>query len=531
MPRWPDKSIADSSLLDCRLGELAMRHIVIAASLAGVVIATNNSRGATDYELQEQAIRAIGPEFSVNCLNRSDARTCAQFWADDGSLVTPDGTRVDGPEEIQKLLARDLTNLFKGSRSQCTIQTVHWLRPDLAFIDMEHALTGLTHPDGGAIPAQKLQYAATVVNRANRWMFMDVRTYVVLPPPERRAVDGCGNQVLTLIGRPLALPGASGEPIVMDYLATDRSSGRIWVPAGNTGSVMVIDGQNGSIRRIDGFKTLEQDILGERWKVGPSAAAVGDGVVYVGNRGDSKICAVDSNSLKSGRCISVGPASGGLASSADGIAYVASTKELWVTLGAPGLGFIPSWRGLLVYDARVPNELRLKHRIPIPGVAEGYAVDERRGIFYTNLEEQDRTLGINVRNHRIVFNASAGCGKEGPRGLALDEERNFVFVACTDRINTLDAGHAGAKLSSFEAGTGIDNIDYLGARKQLYVAAGKSALLTVFGVDDRGELIKLASAPTAKGARVVVADARGTAYVADSSGARIIEFELQPKAR
>ncbi len=90
-----------------------MKHIAIAASLVGVVIATS-SRGAPDYERQEQAIRSIGPELSANCLNRSDARTCARFWADDGSLVTPDGTRVDGPEEIQKLLARDLTNLFKG---------------------------------------------------------------------------------------------------------------------------------------------------------------------------------------------------------------------------------------------------------------------------------------------------------------------------------------------------------------------------------------------------------------------------------
>jgi hypothetical protein len=109
----------------------------------------------------------------------------------------------------------------------------------------------------------------------------------------------------------------------------------------------------------------------------------------------------------------------------------------------------------------------------------------------------------------------------------VDEDRNFVFVACTDRINVLDAGHGGARLSSVEAGAGIDNIDYLGTRRQLYVAAGKSALLTVFGVDERGELKKLASAPTAKGARVVVADAQGTAYVGDTFGARILEFQLQ----
>jgi uncharacterized protein (TIGR02246 family) len=145
-----------------------MKHIALAASLASVVFA-RETRAAVDYERQEQAIRAIGPEFSASCWNSSDAKACAQFWADDGSLVTPDGTRVDGREEIEKLLTRDLAGLFKGSKSQCTVQTVHWLKPDLAFIDLEQALTGMKAD-------QKVQYAATVVNRANRWRLMDVRT-------------------------------------------------------------------------------------------------------------------------------------------------------------------------------------------------------------------------------------------------------------------------------------------------------------------------------------------------------------------
>ena len=504
-----------------------MRKFTFAATLAAAAIAADRPLAPAQEE-PEQAIRAIGPELT-RCWNKSDAKACAQFWADEGSLVTPDGTRVDGREKIEELLARDLAGLFKGSTSRCTIQTVHWLKPELAFVDVEHVVSGMIGPKNGAIRDQKIKYAATVARRGDRWVFMDVRSYFLLPPPTRQAEEVGSSEMLALVGRSLPLPGAGGEPVLMDYLATDRSSGRIWIPAGNTGSLMVIEALGSSIRRLDGFKMLEQEIFGKRWRVGPSAAAVGDGVVYVGNRGDSTICAVDSSSLQLGQCTAVGPATGGLASSADGIAYVASTKELWVTMGAPPLGIVPRWRGVLVYDARIPGSLRLKDKIPIPGVAEGYAVDERHGIFYTNLEEEDRTLGIDVRQHRIVFNESARCGKEGPRGLAVDEQRNFVFVACTDRINALDAGHGGANLSSSEAGTGIDNIDYLGTRKQLYVAAGKSALLTVFVVNDRGELTKLASATTAKGARVVVADARGTAYVADSSGATILEFQLQPQ--
>jgi hypothetical protein len=43
-------------------------------------------------------------------------------------------------------------------------------------------------------------------------------------------------------------------------------------------------------------------------------------------------------------------------------------------------------------------------------------------------------------------------------------------------------------------------------------------------VDDRGALIQVASEPTIKNARVVVADAKGTAYVADPTGGQIIEL-------
>jgi uncharacterized protein (TIGR02246 family) len=472
----------------------------------------------------ERAIRAIGPELSSRW-NRGDAKACAALWTEEGSLVTPDGTRVDGRDQIEQLFARDFEKLFKGSRGQYTVQVIDWFKPDAAFVDMELALSGLTRPGGKPGRDQTVQMVASIVKQRGRWLLANVRSFVLLPPPAR---SGSGtHQQLKLIARSLLLPGADGKPVLMDYLAADRSSGRVWVPAGETGSVDVIDVQSGSIARIDGFPTLEQDLLGSRWKLGPSSAAIGSEVVYVGNRGDSKICIIDAKTLKRERCISVGPASGGLASSPDALVFVASTKELWVTMGAPPLGIPPKRTEIAVFDAPSPRALRLKDRIPVPGAPEGYAVDERRGIFYTNLEEDNRSVGISVRTHAIVSNWSAGCGREGPRGLAVDEERNFLFVACTDRIVTLDPGHGGAKLSVTEAGAGIDNIDYVGSRKQLYVAAGKAAVLTLFHVDDAGVLTKVGSAPTAKGARVVVADAAGTAYVADSSGGRILQFQTQ----
>ncbi len=40
--------------------------------------------------------------------------------------------------------------------------------------------------------------------------------------------------------KPISLPGASGA-VALDYFACDRATGKVWVPASNTGSVDVID--------------------------------------------------------------------------------------------------------------------------------------------------------------------------------------------------------------------------------------------------------------------------------------------------
>ena len=90
-----------------------------------------------------------------------------------------------------------------------------------------------------------------------------------------------------LKAEPLVLPGGPA-PVGMDYLAYDDSTKTVWVPAGNTGKVDVVDSTTRQIRAVDGFPTAQR---GTR-TVGPSSATVGAGVVYVGNRADSSICAV-----------------------------------------------------------------------------------------------------------------------------------------------------------------------------------------------------------------------------------------------
>jgi YVTN family beta-propeller protein len=318
--------------------------------------------------------------------------------------------------------------------------------------------------------------------------------------------------LVALHGHSVSLPG-SPDPVRMDYLAYDPATRQLWIPAGNTARVDVLDTTDGSLASIEGFATAQRMIRGTARTIGPSSAAVGEGVVYVGNRADSTVCAVDAVTRARRACVTV-------ESEPDGLAWVPGARELWVTL--------PASRALVVLPADASGALQRPVRVPLRGMPEGYAVDAARGIFYTNLEDGDRTLAIDVRTRRVLAEWSPGCGRAGPRGLALDAARRRLFVACTDAVVALDAGGDGAVLGRAPTGGGVDSIAFVASRQLVYAASGATGALRVLRVGSRGGLTAVAGTPTERGARAVVVDERGRGYVADSLNGEILVIDPMP---
>ncbi len=314
--------------------------------------------------------------------------------------------------------------------------------------------------------------------------------------------------VAELVAKFVPLPGATG-PVSTDYIVYDQPRARVWVPVGDTGSADVFEIAAHSFTRVDGFKTAAREAHGKKRMMGPSAATLGDGVVYIGNRATSEVCGIDEVTLKRGPCLK-------LPTPTDGVVYVATTKEVWVTT--------PRDQSLTVLDASKPNVLKPKLVIKTPGQPEGYAVDEAAGLFFTNLEDKNQTLVIDLKSHETKANWAVDCGEAGPRGVALDSARHFVLVACTSSVQVLDSAHGGALLGTLSTGAGVDNIDYDAAKQQLYVAAGKAARLTVARIDDMGHPSVIATGATVEGTRNAVADANGNVYVVDPMGARLLIF-------
>jgi DNA-binding beta-propeller fold protein YncE len=318
--------------------------------------------------------------------------------------------------------------------------------------------------------------------------------------------------------KPINLPGATGS-VALDYFAYDPATGRLWVPASNTGNVDVIDGKNDAVSVIPGFKTGEIERRGRKITVGPAAASVGDGVIYIGNRGDATLCITDAKTLARGECV---PVSAGRAVTPDGVVYVAAARELWITT-RPTLGSDPAAaKSLQIFDASDPRHLKPKTKIPLENLAEGYAVDNQRGIFYTNVEETGKTVAIDMRSHKVI--ATWNPGSSDLQGLAVDTARRFLFVACGDHVVSIDAGHGGKVLDSITTGPGLDNIDYSADGKLLYAAASQAATLAIAEVDDQGKFYLKATVPTAKGARGVVAGKGETAYLIDPAEGRILKL-------
>jgi DNA-binding beta-propeller fold protein YncE len=275
----------------------------------------------------------------------------------------------------------------------------------------------------------------------------------------------------------------------------------------------VVDVANGTFTRVDGFKTGQREWKGKKRTSGPSAVAIGDGFAYVGDRASSEVCAVDAATIKLGKCLKV---PGGT----DGVAYIPAAKEVWVTT--------PGAQSIVVLDASKPDSLKTKTSIQFDGDPEGFAFDSARGLFFTNLEDKNRTVAVDVKTHRPKATWKLDCSAEGPRGVAADVGRGFVYVACTDRVLVLDGGHDGAKLATLETGAGVDNIDWLEPQRLLYAAAGKGAKLTIARIDDKGQPTVVASGASTEGARNGVADASGNAYVADAAGAQLLVFSYSP---
>ena len=303
----------------------------------------------------------------------------------------------------------------------------------------------------------------------------------------------------------------------MDYLAVRRRhTAAIWVPAGNTGNVDVVDVATGKVTPVGGFPTAPATPprAPQRGRARrPSATAS----VWIGNRADDSVCAVDARTLARGRL----PSS--LPSMPDGVAYVAATREVWVTT--------PRDRSITIVDVSGKTERAAgRHQDRRRSRGAGGRPSARPLLHEPGGQGSDAAKSTSKTRKVVATLAGRLRQRRGRAGW-----RSTPGAACcswpapTARSRSTWPTAASRWAGSRRAAASTTSTTRPGPAS-CSSPSGRDAKLTTARVAANGALTRVAASPTAAGARCVVAGTDGTGYVADSAGGRLIVVKPPPSA-
>ena len=303
----------------------------------------------------------------------------------------------------------------------------------------------------------------------------------------------------------VALPGGDAG-IGFDDLVFDRTARRVLAPGGRTGNLYLLDPDSQAVTSVGGF-AARTDYDGSHDN-GTTSADAGRGLVFAIDRTRGRLDVVD---VAAGAIV----ASASVLSTPDYVRYVAATGEVWVT------ELDPEQIEIFSIASSGPPMPRSVGTIKVPGGPEALIVDGTRGLAYTNIFD-GATAAVDVASRSVIARWPNQCGSS--RGLALDEQRGFIFVACSEgKATVLEAG-TGAVLSTLSNGSGVDFISYSRELSHLYVPGSGSATMAVFGVSPAGKLSLLGTVGTTQGSHCVVADDRGRAWVCDQDRGQLLLY-------
>jgi hypothetical protein len=323
--------------------------------------------------------------------------------------------------------------------------------------------------------------------------------------PSSHAPDGAPADAALPEVSPVALP--DGPPgIGFDDLRYAPVLGKVLVPAGRTGNLDLVDPKTLAVVTVSGFSASSTFTPGAH-DSGTTSADEGGAALFAIDHETNTVRVVDPATHAIVETTK-------LTGSPDYVRYVAATGEIWIT--EPGTGI----EVLTVPSSGAPA---FAATIAITGGPEAIAVDGARHRVYTN-SFAGQTYAVDVGTRKVVETWTNGCPLS--LGLALDEARGFLFVACaTGEIVALDAAHGGSRLGSVTHGTSLDIIAFSPALHHLYVPDGAAGDLGILAIAADGSPSVLGAVSTAKDSKGVAADDSGAAWVTDPSGGRILRVE------
>jgi DNA-binding beta-propeller fold protein YncE len=211
-----------------------------------------------------------------------------------------------------------------------------------------------------------------------------------------------------------------------------------------------------------------------------------------------------------------------LKAAAETIRYVSATGELWVT--EKDLNQIE----IFSVSTDNPPALQSTGNIPVPNGPEALIVDDSRGLAFTNRSKQSLTDVIQVMTHKVIAQWGNGCSSA--RGMAVDKDEGYLFVACGEgKLVVMDINNDGYQITSQNYGGELDSVAYNPELHHVYLPSSASGIVAIFQLqtsaapapDFKASLLLLGTADTAIQSKCVTADDFNNIWVCDPNHGQV----------
>lgn len=248
-----------------------------------------------------------------------------------------------------------------------------------------------------------------------------------------------------ILDKSIPLTGDSG----WDYLSIDNVNHRLYVSHGNKVNVIDLDTEQpvGSVDSLKGIHGIAIDNKANRGFISDGRA--------------NAVVAFDLKTLKTLATIPV------TAEGPDCIIYDPYSDRVF--------SFNGESNNSSVVD---PNSLKQVGTVDLGGGPE-FAVSDRNGKIYNNLEDKNSLDVIDVKSLKVIANYPIAPGG-GPTGLALDIKNGRAFSGCRQNkgMEVVDV-HTGKVITTLPIGAGVDAVAYDPETKLVFCSCGDGTVTVI----------------------------------------------------
>lgn len=163
-----------------------MRRKLPHLSLVAALLLSPLAALAQDHNAEEAAIRAI-VQSEEDAWNRGDAEAFGAHYAENGSFTNVIGQQLYGRKAFIAQHASIFSTIYKGSHNTLVTSKITFLRPDVALVEIDGALSGATRlPPGlkaGEDGSLHVKLQEVMTKEKGSWWIAAFHNVAVYPLP------------------------------------------------------------------------------------------------------------------------------------------------------------------------------------------------------------------------------------------------------------------------------------------------------------------------------------------------------------